>query len=289
MNHIGGLFAAVLLCAGIVSGAEPQKTVPRRILSLAPSVTETLFALNLGERVVGVTDYCRYPPEAAALPKVGGYVTPNYEAVAALRPDLAVVLPEHEEVRPRLAALNVDILRVDDRGVSELLNSIRIIGERCGARAEAEAMTSELKAGLDRIARTIGNRPRPRVVLCLGGSGRGGIRDVHAVGPGGIHHDLIVYAGGVNAVPTGPAAYPVLSAEGFLRLDPDVIVQFVSGDPSPEKTRKEWESLSSLKAVSGGRVFVFTQDYLSIPGPRLVRFIETLARALHPEAPWKKN
>lgn len=276
-----------LLLAAPPGAAGADRAVPRRIISLAPSVTETLFALGLGERVAGVTDYCDYPRAAARLPRVGGYITPNYEAVAALRPDLAVLLPEHADVRPKIAALGVEILPMDSRSVQGILDGMRRIGGRCGDPERAARLTEELEAGLSRVGRAAAGRPRPRVFLCVGrAAGPGGLRSLHAAGPGGLHHDLILRAGGANAVPPGPASYPLFSAEAVLRLDPDVIVEFAPRQGDPAALRREWGALRSLSAVRGDRVFVFTHDFLSVPGPRLVRFIEDLARALHPDAPW---
>jgi iron complex transport system substrate-binding protein len=113
---------------------------------------------------------------------------------------------------------------------------------------------------------------------------------VRAGGPGSFHGDVLRHVGAENAVPDSLVYYPDISAEGLWRIDPDVIVVFEPGAPSAEAVRAEWTTHApSLKAVRSGRVLVFIQDYLSIPGPRLVRFLEDLARALHPEAPWPQN
>jgi iron complex transport system substrate-binding protein len=264
--------------------------IPRRIVSLAPSVTEVLFALGLGDHVVGVTSYCRFPAETARISKIGGYLTPNYEAIAALQPDLAIVLPEHEEVRRHLAALGVPVLRVDHRSIAGILDSLTAIGTRCGATREAQVLRGELQSRLDTVTRIVSGRPHPRVAICLGRSGdSNGFRSMHAAGPGGIYHDLIVRAGGINVIPAGPVLHPQLSAEGLLRLNPDAIVEFASGGGDPEQLKAEWGALGSLDAVRRGRVFVFTQDFLPVPGPRLIRFVQELARALDPDAPWRKR
>jgi len=286
------LFAALQLVLGI--GAGPTATqiakaqpIPQRIVSLAPSVTEVLFALGLGKHVVGVTNYCRYPPEATRVAKIGGYITPNYEAIAGLRPDLVILLTEHEEVRPRLAALGVNVLQVDHSSLAGVLDSILTIGKYGGADTEAKALNAELQSELKEVARIVATRPRPRVTICLGRSGESTFRSMHAAGPGGIYHDLIVYAGGTNVIPAGPVLHPSLSAEGLLHLNPDVIVEFAPYARDTEALRAGWRSLSSLEAVRAGRVYEFTDDFLPVPGPRLVRFVADLARAFHPDAPWR--
>ncbi len=266
-----------------------EKPPPRRIVSLAPSVTELLFALGLGDRVVGVTTFCRYPPAALRVTRIGGYLTPNFEALLVVRPDLAVLLPEHDDLRSRVEALGIPVLRVDHNNVAQILESVTVIGNRCGLADAAVALRGELRAGLDDVARTVAGRPPPRVVIGLDrNAAPDGLRSISAAAPGGIYHDLIVRAGGANVVPAGQILHPSLSAEALLQLDPDVIVEFAPGVSSPDHLRAAWRGLPSLRAVRAGRVYVFTQDFLPVPGPRLVRFIGELARALHPDAPWRR-
>jgi iron complex transport system substrate-binding protein len=266
----------------------PAAPVPTRIVSLAPSVTEVLFAIGLGDRIVGVTTYCRYPPRALALPKIGGYLTPSYEALAAVQPDLAVLLPEHDDLRSHLEALRIPVLRVDHNSIASILESATTIGERCGVAREATAFRTSLETELNGIAHTIAGRSRPRVVICLGrNADASAFRSMSAAGPGGIYDDLIERAGGTNAIPPGPVLHPSLSAEALLQIDPDVIVEFASNGGLAARLREQWRSLSSLRAARDGRVYIFTQDFLSIPGPRLVHFVGDLARALHPDASWK--
>lgn len=269
--------ALVWVCVPIGHAAEP---VPRRIVSLAPSVTEVLFEAGLGPRVVGVTSYCRFPREVLALPKVGGYLTPSYEALVALRPDLVVVLPEHADIEPRLAALRIPTLRLDHRSLQGIVRSIAEVGERCGAQSSAVRAAEALKrhlAGVQQIAR---RGPPPRVLVCFGRSED--FRRLYAAAPGTVHDDLITQAGGQNALTSRAVSYPMLSIEGLMRLDPDVIVEFAAGRPDAAALRGQWNALGSLRAVKTGRVYVFTDEFLSVPGPRFVRFAETIARALFP-------
>jgi iron complex transport system substrate-binding protein len=268
----------VLLFHACAAHAQPT---PARIVSLAPSVTEVLFELGLGPRVAGVTSYCRYPAAARALPKVGGYLTPSYEALVALRPDLAVVLPEHADIEPRLAALRIPVLRLDHRTVDGIVRGIALLGDRCGVQGAASALVHELRQRLAHVRDETSRAPRPRVLLCFGRTED--FRRVYGSAPGTIYDDLVSYAGGLNALPAGGASYPTLSLEAVMRLDPDVIVEFAPGRQDPEALVREWDVLGSLRAVKTGRVHVFTGDFLSVPGPRLVRFVESLARAIHPE------
>lgn len=286
----------VLVCLAAVPAAcaadatsTPTLATAQRIVSLAPSATEVLFEAGCGPRVVGVTSYCRYPARATTLPKVGGYLTPSYEALVALRPDLIVVLPEHVDARRYLATLGLDVVEFDHRSIRGILDSIATAGDLCDTRARADAARADLDDLLRRVDQRINGRPRPRVVISVSRGQERGFGSLSAAGPDGIYHDLLLRAGGQNAVPPGPVLHPVLSPESLLRLNPDAVVEFAPGAVDGTAIREEWRALPSLTAVARQRVFVFTEDFLPVPGPRLVRFTDTLARALHPDAPYTRK
>jgi len=285
------VLTALLILAGAFGACTPSATpsppiaTALRIVSLAPSATEVLFEAGCEGRVIGVTSYCRYPAQATTLPKVGGYLTPSYEALVALRPDVVVVLPEHLDARRYLTTLGLAVVEFDHRTIRGILDSIGTAGDLCGTRARADASVSQLEDQLRRVdARTAG-RPRPRVVISVSRGQERRFGSLSAAGPDGVYHDLLLRAGGQNAVPPGPVLHPALSAESLLRLNPDAIVEFAPGSGDGTVIREEWRALPSLTAVERQRVFVFTEDFLAVPGPRLVRFTETLARALHPDTP----
>jgi len=266
---------ALLFAIG-ASAQSPPQPVPRRIVSLAPSVTEVLFEAGLGARVVGVTSHCLFPREVSALSKVGGYLTPSYEAIVALRPDLIVTVPEHADLEPRLRALGFPILRLDHRSLDGIIRSIEQVGERGGAAPLAHRAADALRQRLGALER-IAARPRPRVLTIIGRTED--FRQLTTAAPGTIYDDLIARAGGANVLTSRAASYPTLSIEGVIRLDPDVILEFSSG--GAERTlRRQWDRLDAVTAVKAGRVFVFTDESLFVPGPRFVRFADTIARAL---------
>jgi iron complex transport system substrate-binding protein len=273
------LLLLALLCGFVSSPADAQST-PRRIVSLSPSVTEVLFEAGVGPQVVGVTSYCRFPREVLALPKVGGYLTPSYEALLALQPDLVVTLPEQADVEPKLTALGIPILRVDHRSLDGIIRSIEQVGERCGLITRAKPVADALRHTLAAARRLVAGA-RPRVLICFGrGEDFGRLT---AAAPGTIHDDLITQAGGTNVLMSGAVAYPTLSAEGVMRLNPDVIIEFSSGGTDVAALRHQWRRLDSVRAVRNGRVYVFTGEFLSVPGPRFARFADTIARAIRGE------
>jgi iron complex transport system substrate-binding protein len=254
--------------------------MPRRIVSLAPSVTEVLFAAGAGARVVGVTSYCAFPRAVLGLPRVGGYLTPSYEALVALRPDLVVTLAEHADVEPKIRALGIPILRLDHRSLDGIVRSIEQVGERCGTAAHARQAAGALRLALAGATRSSASA-RPRVLICFGRAED--FRRLTAAAPGTIHDDLITRAGGVNVLASPAIAYPTLSAEGVMRLDPDVIIEFSSGATDATALRRQWSRLDAVRAVRNGRVYVFTGEFLSVPGPRFARLTETIARSIRGE------
>jgi iron complex transport system substrate-binding protein len=274
------LLLLLAFASGAASTTAEAQSIPRRIVSLAPSVTEVLFEAGLGSRVAGVTSYCRFPREALALPKVGGYLTPNYEALMALRPDLVVTLPEQADLEPRLTALGIPILRVDHRSLEGIVRSIEQVGQRCGAEAAANRAAGTLRQALAEARRMVAG-PRLRVLI---GFGRDeDFRRMTAAAPGTVYDDLITQAGGMNVLAARAVAYPTLSAEGVMRLDPDVIIEFSPGGIDRDALRRQWNRLDSVRAVRNGRVHVFTGEFLSVPGPRFARFAGTIARSIRGE------
>lgn len=282
---------AVFAAPGDGESLGSSQPVPGRIVSLAPSITEILFLLGLADRVAGVTRYCVYPPEARKKPKVGGYYDPSYEAIVALKPDLVIVLPEHEEHRRNLERLGLATLAVDHRDIPGILASIATIGKACGRERAATATVDDLRKRTNAVREKTRGLDRKRVLVSVGrnmGSGR--IEDVYITGRTGFYNNLIDLAGGVNAF-DGDIAYPMVSEEGILRINPEVIIDMVPDLEEKGLTRdsvlKEWKALKGLDAVRNGRVHVFGQDYTVVPGPRFIRVLEDMARAIHPEADWR--
>ncbi len=269
-------------CRG--GSAGPGHEAPcKRIVSLAPSVTESLFALGLGDRVVGVTRYCRFPPAARDKAKIGGYFDPNYEAIVALRPDLVVLLAEHGQAAEDLAALGLRTLELDHQSVRGILLSLERLGRACGRRQEAERLVRGIEGEMARVRARRREGPRPRVLVVVGRAyGTGTLRDVYVAGRKSFYHRLIELAGGENACKEERIRFPAYSAEGILRLDPDLIVELIPDLEEKGLNRKtvlgDWRrSLPGMGAVKENHVALLTGDYTVIPGPRFIRTVEGLA------------
>ena len=257
-----------------------------RIVSLAPSVTETLFALGLGDRVVGVTRYCRFPPEALTKAKVGGYYDPNYEEIVRLRPDLVIMLAEHEAPKKHLQSLQLATLAVSHGKIAEIIRSITIIGERCGAGEKAGEIVADINRRIEKIKTRTRGLPRPRVLVSVG-HGMGSSSDLCVAGRNTYYEEILLLAGGVNAIENKTVSFPLVSAEGIYQINPQVIIDLLPETGEKGRYREtilaEWNKISAVDAVRNKRVYLVAQDYAFIPGPRFIAFLEAIALALHPE------
>jgi len=258
----------------------------RRIVSMAPSITETLFALGLGERVAAVTRYCEYPADAKEKPRIGGFYDANYEALLALAPDLAILLPEQEKVRQFLDRQGVEVLVVNNKTIADILDMIGTIAGRCGVEACGKELTAELIAKRDAIRQAGLRYARPpRVLVSIGGNmGSGPEAKICVAGPKTFYGQLVSLAGGRDAY-QGRQAFPEISREGLLELNPEVIIDIaVNTDYRPLGTAAKramlakWqEAASGTAAARDGRIHILEGDYLVIPGPRFIQALEDMA------------
>jgi iron complex transport system substrate-binding protein len=289
------IFAGSAVAKRLLVDSEPcMPTAERpsqRIVSLAPSLTETLFALDLGDRVVGVSRFCLYPPQAAELPNVGGYVDPNFEAIVALRPDMVVMLEEHEQSMPAFKKLGLRTLTVRHKDIEGILASIPVIGRACGAEAKAAELVADIRRRLERVRQKTAGLPRPRVMVAVNralGSGR--LEDVYVAAGDGHLGRIVELAGGENACPPSAAHFPTVSSEGILYINPDIIIDVVKEQSAAElgieSIRADWQQVADVEAVRRGRVYVVSDDHATIPGPDFVSLVERLARLIHPEVDW---
>jgi iron complex transport system substrate-binding protein len=275
------------VAASIETGS---RVFPQRIVSLAPSITENLYALGQIDRVVGVTRYCDYPPEAQTKTKIGGYYDPNYEAIVMLDPDLIIMLAEHEMPRKHLDKLGYAIVVVNHKSISGILRSIEAVGAACGASQQAKSITDDIKERIERIREKTRGLPPPRVLVSIGRNmGSGTLTDVYISGKEGFYDEMIELIGGVNAY-SGGVAFPVVSSEGIITMNPEVIIDMVpdleENGWSPEMVYREWNVVAQVDAVKNGRVHVFGEDYVAVPGPRFISIMENMARVMYPNVDW---
>jgi iron complex transport system substrate-binding protein len=230
------------------------------------------------DRLVGVDDYsAREEPAAADLPRVGSLYTPSLEAVAALRPDLVVLVPSAEQraFRNRLEALGFPVLALDPKGFDEVLETIRVLGERVGRSREADARIDAIRRTRDAVVRATRGRPRPRTVLVLQRE------PLFVVGRGSFLDEMLAAAGARNLGAELGESWPRASLEWLVAARPELILD---SDADAEPAAAFWSRWPSLPAVAAGRVVALAAGDVTLPGPDLDRALLLLARAIHGEA-----
>jgi len=278
--------ALLVLLAGTTGRSQPQ-AIPARIVSTSPSITETLFALGLGDRVVGVSTYCRYPAAVAALPRVGTFLKPDAETIARLKPDLVFVHKGPHNVVTQLGTLGIKTAVVDGGSLPGVFATIREIGAAAHVADRGERLVSELNAGLDRVKASVAGRT-PRKILIVVGRRTGTLTDIIAVGPGSYLHDIAALAGGSNVLGSSRLEYPRISMETVISLAPDVIVDIGEMGESPADSNRRrqiteglWRGQTLVKAVRNGEVHAVHDEAFVVPGPRIVEVARAMARWLH--------
>jgi iron complex transport system substrate-binding protein len=263
---------------------------PQRIVSTAPSITELLYALGLGDRVAGVTRFCRYPPEAQKKPKIGDYTSPNLEAIAALKPDLVIVQTNPVRLAERLGTLRLRVLEINQDNIAAIYNSIRVVGDAMRVSPRATQLIDSIRAKLDVIEKRAKPLHRARVMFVVGRSPNR-LEGLVVVGRASYLNEVIALAGGENVFRDAVAAYPAVTLEEVFARNPDVILDM--GDMSDtvnvtEDHRRSvvglWQRMSVVAAVKSRRVFAVASDIYVVPGPRAVNAAQAIFDMLHPEA-----
>jgi iron complex transport system substrate-binding protein len=253
---------------------------PERLVSLAPSITEIVFALGEGHRLKGVTQHCDFPPEAGSLPKIGSYVHPDLERIVALKPDLCLGTRDGNprEVAEELEALKIPVYTVNAKDLDTVMNTLLEIGRLLHAEQRAQTLVREMRARIEevksRVAKTV---ERPTVFFQIG------LVPIVSVGGHTFIDELITTAGGRNLA-AGSTPYPRFSREQVVALEPEVIIiTSMTRGQKFEPVRDEWNQWSSLPAVRNHHVYIVESNLFDRPSPRLVEALEFLARLIHPE------
>jgi cobalamin transport system substrate-binding protein len=264
-----------------------EKLIYPRIVSLAPSTTETLYALGLGDNIVGVTRFCYYPEEAQKKPKVGGYFDINYEVILSLQPDLAVVLDVHGEAIKFFKDRSIKTITVNNRTIEGIHESIKNIGDACGKNIEAETVLQDIRDRTEKIKLACKGLEKPGVMIVVGRNIEDDkISDVFIAGKNIFYDDIIDMAGGKNVFDKKGIDYPKVSVEGILLMDPQVIIEILPELDKSGMTKSDienqWMKVKRLSAVKNKRVHVFTEYHTAIPGPRYIDTLEDFAKIFHP-------
>ena len=266
-----------------VDQLERQVTVPddpQRLISLAPSITEIIYALEQENRLKGVTRYSDFPTAATKLPKVGSYVRLDLERIVALNPDLCIAIKDGnpKEIIDRLESLKIPVYVVNPRNLNTVLETIREVGKILNAGDKAENLLTNLHTRIQRVKSLITQDTyRPGVFFQIG------ISPIVSVGTDTFLHELIVLAGGKNLA-DGKTPYPRFSREQVLALTPEIfIVTSMARQAVFEQVKAEWRRWPSMPAVRNDRIFLVDSNLFDRPSPRLVDGLELLIKLIHPE------
>jgi iron complex transport system substrate-binding protein len=275
-SHSYPLRRAVLTLVLLMAGAG-RALAGQRIVSLAPSVTEMLFAVGAGPGVVGVSQYCDYPPAVASLPRVGSFLTPNVEAIIGLRPTLIVGLATsaNERELKGLEGMGYPVLLADDDSIEAIESSIEAIGARTGHSGTAHEVVSGIQQRLNRIRARLRGVPPVKVLMVVGHD------PLVAVGDGFLGQ-LLALADTENVAAGLNEEWPRLAIEYIIAQAPEVILDGEMGSESSESP-SFWSRYSTIPAVRNHRVLGYPQSPILHPGPRLGASLEILAALIHPE------
>jgi iron complex transport system substrate-binding protein len=272
-----------LLWLALIGAA--QAAAPQRIISTAPSITELLYALGLGDKVVGVTRYCRYPPEAQLKPKIGDYTTPNLEVIASLKPDLVIIQTNPVRLKERLSAMRLNVLEIDQHDIASLYRSIQEVGAATGANANR--LTESIRSGLEKVHARAAKLPSVKAMFVVGRTPQK-LEGLIVVGQASYLNEVIELAGGVNVFADAKAAYPAVSMEDVLARNPAVIAdmgEMADGGGLTVAQRQAvaglWQRAASVTAVQQKRVYPVNADIFVVPGPRIVQAAEAFFEMLH--------
>jgi len=253
---------------------------PQRVVALAPSVTEIIYALQQQERLVGVTRFSNYPAAAQQLPQVGSYVHLDVERIVSLQPDLCIAVKDGNPVAvvEQLLAVGVPVFAVDPVDLERVMQSVTAIGGLLNAEQRARAVVTDMQSRMAAVrARISQTDRRPKVFFQIG------ISPIVSVGDNTFINTLITMAGGVNAA-AGRAPYPRFSREQVIAMAPEVmVISSMARQAVFEQVKAEWMQWPAIPAVRAKAIHIAPPDLFDRPSPRLVTALELLARFIHPE------
>jgi iron complex transport system substrate-binding protein len=288
----GALLAAMLAAllsssCGAGPAAPSSGAKPARIISLTPSTTEILHGVGAFGRVVAVSDYCSYPPEAARLPRVGGWNNPNMEQIAGLRPDLVIFSDAQAQfVKDKVEAAGIRTLSVPSQTLEDAFTAITMVGRATGDEEAAERLLAQTRASVETVRLATERLPKRRV-LCVVDRVPGTLRDLYTAGGDSFIAQLIRVAGGEPVSPPAREGWGKMQKEAVVALDPDVVLDLMMHKEAgafDEDTLAVWKELPTLRAVRDGRVYPVRDETVLHPSQLVGGSARKFAELIHPEA-----
>jgi iron complex transport system substrate-binding protein len=273
--------ALLVAIAGCSAAAQP---LPRRIVSLVPALTEMVFAIGAGDRVIAVSSYDEDPPEVKKLPRVGALIDPDVERIIAMRADLVLLYGSQTDLMMQLTRASIPFYEYRHGGLAAVPTTVRDIGRRLGQSERAEQVAGSIEQRLDALRRKSATLPKPRVLLVFARE-RGSLRNIYASGGRGFLHDMLEAAGGSNVFADIQAESVQASSEMILARQPEAILEIRALAMTPQRDDEldlhAWRSLTSIPAVRDNRLHILAGRSLVVPGPKVAEGAEEMFRALH--------
>ncbi|MBA7495784.1 Vitamin B12-binding protein [subsurface metagenome] len=297
MKQLGVFVVLLSLIISMVAGCQPQfqpgtytddmgravtiDKIPQRIVSHVPSITEMLFALGLGEKVVGVSDYCDYPEEAKLKPNVGNYFNPSIESIVALDPDL-VLTDGHSESIKGLAGVGITFFVIDPKDIDGIFEDIELLGRVTSTEGRARKLIKDMKKDMSDVVNRVKDAPPVRVFYIIDATD---LNNPWTVGPGSFADSLITMAGGENIAAQATGAWVQFSLEAIVASDPEIIILpakhgTVFTSPEVLMGHPAWREITAVKE---GRICIIDGDLVDRPGPRIIQGLKEIARIIYPE------
>lgn len=282
------LLTAALLVLGIVAAANAESGTAREgVVTLAPHITETVFALGQGRRVIAVSSFCDYPPEIARLPKVGAHIDPDFEKLTLLNPELLILAGKHQKVTEFARMRKLPVLNVHMDSFETIDAGIAAIGKELDCEREADALRARIRSEIEAVREAVKKLPRPKVLIITIRQDHN-LNSLYTANRRSFVSEIVDCAGGANIYADGKSVYMEASKESVVLRAPEVILEFHAGQKLDADERAEyvadWRQLPSLPAVKNNRVCLVTESHSLRPGPRVGEIARIVARLLHPEA-----
>jgi iron complex transport system substrate-binding protein len=278
------IICADISCAGTVTD-EIGRSVnitprPQRIVSLAPGITETLYALSLDDKIVGVTTFCDWPAAVRKKPKIGGFTNPSIEKIVSLKPDLIIATADgnRKDTVQQLERLGLPVYVISPSNIDGFLRSILNIGEITNREKDAEKLVEKFQKRLNNIVHQICHKNKPRVFFQLG------LEPVFTVGRGTLINEIIERAGGINVAGHDTAHYPIYSAEGIMGASPEIIIFApMINDKNFAAVKRFWQKFGELPAIKNNKIYPIDADLINRASPRIFDAVEIMALIFHPD------
>jgi len=270
---------SIFICGNDINSARQLK-----IVCLAPNLCEITFALGCGDLIVGVSDFCEYPPECEKKLHVGGLLNPNFEAIISSGCNVAFLVPEEKWIGEKLKNFGIKYYVFRDYTISDILDSIKKIGDITGKREKAREIFKHFVDEVNRLKKENKSLKKRKKILVVVGRSEGKVRNVYIAGKGTFLDEIIQLAGGKNCY-NGKLKYPQVGVEGILSMNPDVIFELIPDKNFKNKTlermKRDWMALSEINAVKNGRIFFIEDTSFVVPGMRFLDAVKKLKAYLN--------